>query len=137
MNALKKVGIDVTDAQAAMIEARKIKTSDEINCLRIAASISDAIMHEVKQAIKPGITELDLVGLGYQVGYGMGMDDIIGFTVCSGPNTWQNFKFYTDRIIRPGDVVTYDIGGASYNGYKTCYYRTFSCGRASQKMKDF
>jgi len=137
VKSLKEIGINVKDGQQPMIDARVIKTKDEINCLKIASAICEAILHAVQKAIKPGTTELELVALGYKVGYAMGMEDIIGFTVCSGPNTWPNFKYYTDRIIRPGDIVTYDIGGASWLGYRTCYYRTFSCGRASEKMKDF
>ncbi|WP_309493279.1 Xaa-Pro peptidase family protein [Candidatus Hecatella orcuttiae] len=137
VRALQNEGIEVTDCQQAMLDARIIKTKDELNCLKIAAAICEAILEEVRRALKPGITELHLTALGYKVGYEMGMDDIIGFTVCSGPNAWPNFKFYTDRIIRPGDTVTFDIGGASYNGYKTCYYRTFSLGQPSPKIKEF
>ena len=135
--ALKDVGIQWVDGQSAMIDARVIKTKDELECLKIAAAICDTILDRVKHAIRPGVREVELVGLGYKVGYDFGMDDIIGFTVCSGPYGWPNFKYYTDRMIRPGDAVTYDIGGASFNGYKTCYYRTFCCGQPSQKLKDY
>ena len=29
-----------------------------------------------------------------------------------------------------------DINGNSFNGYKSCYYRTFICGSATQEQKD-
>jgi Xaa-Pro dipeptidase len=38
---------------------------------------------------------------------------------------------FTDRIIRPGDQAFFDII-MSYVGYRTCYYRTFSVGRATR-----
>ena len=37
--------------------------------------------------------------------------------------------------IRPGDQAFFDII-QSYMGYRTCYYRTFSVGRATQPQRD-
>jgi Xaa-Pro aminopeptidase len=42
---------------------------------------------------------------------------------------------YTDRVLRPGDPAYFDILH-SYMGYKTCYYRTFAIGSASQAQVD-
>jgi Xaa-Pro aminopeptidase len=39
-------------------------------------------------------------------------------------------------MIGPGDIVYMDTYNMAYEGYKTCYYRTFSCGKASQAAKD-
>ncbi len=39
------------------------------------------------------------------------------------------------QVIRPGDPAYFDILH-SYNGYRTCYYRTFAVGSASQAMVD-
>lgn len=137
VRALKNVGLDVAEGQPAMVDARVIKTQDEIECLRIAASISEAIFNEVQRTIRPGVRERDLVGVGAKLGWEYGLDDIIGFTVCSGIYGWPNFKYHTDRIIRPGDVVTFDNGGNAYNGYIADYYRTFSCGRPAPIFKQF
>lgn len=52
-----------------------------------------------------------------------------GGTIASGPNAWPKSQAdVTDRIIRPGDVVYVDLYNIGYNGYRSCYYRTFSCG---------
>jgi Xaa-Pro aminopeptidase len=42
---------------------------------------------------------------------------------------------YSDRLIRPGDPAFFDILH-SYNGYRTCYYRTFAVGSASPAQRD-
>ena len=42
---------------------------------------------------------------------------------------------FTDRIIRPGDQAFFDIIH-SFNGYRTCYYRTFSVGYSTQPQID-
>jgi Xaa-Pro aminopeptidase len=34
----------------------------------------------------------------------------------------------TDRVVRPGDLVVIDINGVSFQGYRSCYYRTFCVG---------
>ena len=40
-------------------------------------------------------------------------------------------------MIRPGDIVYWDLWGMTWNGYRSCYYRTFSAGfKASQKAQD-
>ena len=39
-------------------------------------------------------------------------------------------------MIRPGDLVYVDVDGASYQGYKTCIYRTFCCGKATGEQKE-
>ncbi len=40
-----------------------------------------------------------------------------------------------DRLIRPGDQAYFDIIHA-FNGYRTCYYRTFAVGRATNAHRD-
>ena len=42
---------------------------------------------------------------------------------------------FSDRVLRPGDPVYYDILH-SYMGYRTCYYRCFTIGYASHAMND-
>jgi Xaa-Pro aminopeptidase len=42
---------------------------------------------------------------------------------------------FSDRVMRPGDPVYYDILH-SYMGYRTCYYRTFTIGSAPRAMVD-
>jgi Xaa-Pro aminopeptidase len=42
---------------------------------------------------------------------------------------------FSDRLIRPGDPAFFDILH-SYNGYRTCYYRTFAVGSASFAQRD-
>ena len=43
--------------------------------------------------------------------------------------------FFTDRLIRPGDQAYFDIIH-SFIGYRTCYYRTFTVGSATQSQRD-
>ena len=53
----------------------------------------------------------------------------------SGERCAPHPHVYSDRILRPGDPAFFDILH-SYNGYRTCYYRTFAVGSASAAQRD-
>ena len=124
------------DAKRAMFEARMIKNQDEIECCRIACAIAEAAFDAIKQAIRPGVKECELVGIGMNRLYALGADETQEFVCSSGPRTNPLHVDYTDRMVRPGDHVIVDINGNSWQGYKCCYYRTFCCGKATQEQKD-
>ena len=66
-----------------------------------------------------------------------GMEDVEDVIVSSGPNTWPNWRNFSDRIIKPGDIVFMDLAALTWNGYKSCYYRTYCVGKEpSQEQKD-
>jgi Xaa-Pro dipeptidase len=136
LSALKEVGITtINDAQTAMLDARSIKTKEEIELLKIAASIADAGHYEVARHLRPGIRENEIEGIVANTLYSLGDDRIEAINVISGPRTNPHHHDFSDRIIRPGDVVFVDIMGA-YSGYLTCYYRTYVVGRATKEMKE-
>lgn len=127
---------NVVNATHTMFAARAIKNEDEIACMKLACGAADAAFADIMDAIRPGIRECDLVGIGMKRLYEMGCDETEEFVCASGPRTNPLFIDYTDRALMPGDLICIDINGASYMGYKSCYYRTFCCGRASQAQKD-
>jgi Xaa-Pro aminopeptidase len=133
--AFKDVGINVVDAKKTMFEARKIKNQDEIECHRIAAANADAAFADIVDAIRPGIRECDLVGIGMKRLYQEGTDEANEFVCASGQRTNSLHIDYTDKQIQAGDLVIVDINANSWQGYKTCYYRTFCCGKATAEQK--
>jgi len=58
-----------------------------------------------------------------------------GVNAISGERCSPHPHVYSDRALRPGDPAYFDILH-SYMGYRTCYYRTFAIGSASQAMVD-
>lgn len=138
IDSLGKAGIKVSlKGSKAMAEARKIKTRDEVECLRMAASIAEAIFAKFKEAIKPGVTEVQLRAIATYTAYMAGADWASAPDINSGPHTSRGIAIQcSDRAIRPGDLIAAALCNISYNGYKTCYYRTFSCGKPSQAQKE-
>ncbi len=135
LNALKAVGLHVVDAQQLMLQARLIKTQDEIVLLDEAAAMVDAAYQDLYKVLRPGVQENECVGLVSQSLYDLGSEFVEGVNAISGDRASPHPHVYSDRLIRPGDAAYFDIIH-SFNGYKTCYYRTFAVGSASPALVD-
>jgi Xaa-Pro dipeptidase len=132
---LQKQGIDIRDGQQVMLDAREIKSRDEISLLATAAAMVDGTYQDIAEALKPGIRENEIVALANKRLYEMGSDDVESINAVSGERCNPHPHNFSDRMIRPGEQAFFDIMH-SFNGYRTCYYRCFAVGRASQSQKD-
>jgi len=118
-----------------MSDARVIKTQDEITLLNMSAMMVDAAYDELYRAMKPGLRENEAVGLVSKVLYDLGSEYVEAVNAISGERCNPHPHVFSDRVLRPGDPVYYDILH-SYMGYRTCYYRCFTIGYASHAMVD-
>jgi Xaa-Pro dipeptidase len=135
INTFNNEKITIADGQKTMLHARLIKTRDEIELLKTAAMMVDVAYDRVGRAIKPGIRENDLVALVNQTLYSLGSEEVEHVNVESGPRTNPHHHDFSDRAIRPGDLVFLDVSHF-FNGYATCYYRTWVCGKPTKEQKD-
>ncbi len=135
MFALQKEGINVVDGQQLMLEARKVKSEDEIILLNTACAMVDAAYDELYMHLRSGVKENEGVALVNKVLYDLGSEHVEGVNAISGERTNPHPHNYSDRTLRPGDQVYFDILH-SYMGYRTCYYRTLAIGCASQAQID-
>jgi Xaa-Pro aminopeptidase len=133
--ALQAEGIEVVDGQALMQDVRKIKSEDEITLLNTACAMVDAAYNELYRAMKPGFRENECVALVNKVLFELGSEHVEGVNAISGERCSPHPHVFTDRMLRPGDPAYFDILHA-YNGYRTCYYRTFAVGSASPALVD-
>jgi Xaa-Pro aminopeptidase len=132
---LLKAGVEVRDAQQIMLDARLIKSADEIALLSTAAAMVDGVYQDIAEALKPGIRENEIVALANKRLYEMGSDDVEAINAVSGERCNPHPHNFSDRLIRPGDQAYFDII-QSFNGYRTCYYRTFAVGRSTPAQRD-
>jgi Xaa-Pro dipeptidase len=135
LEAFRRAGVDVVDGQQVFLEARRIKTVDEIGMLTHACSMVDAAYDQLYRHLRPGVRENECVSLVNQVLLDLGSEHVEGVNAISGERCAPHPHVYSDRIIRPGDPAFFDILH-SYNGYRTCYYRTFQVGSASIAQRD-
>jgi Xaa-Pro dipeptidase len=132
---MQRQGLTVVDAQQLMLDARVIKSADEIMLLTQAASMVDGVYQDIVEALKPGIRENEIVALANKRLYEMGSDQVEAINAVSGERCNPHPHNFSDRLIRPGDQAFFDIIH-SFNGYRTCYYRTFSVGSATASQRD-
>ncbi|MDX6298982.1 MAG: Xaa-Pro aminopeptidase [Nocardioidaceae bacterium] len=132
---MQRQGLHVVDCQQLMLDAREIKSQDEIMLLTQAAAMVDGVYQDIVEALKPGIRENQIVALANKRLYEMGSDQVEAVNAISGERCNPHPHNFTDRLIRPGDQAFFDIIH-SFNGYRTCYYRTFSVGSATSSQRD-
>jgi len=132
---MQRQGLTVVDAQQAMLDARQIKSADEIMLLTQAAAMVDGVYTDIVEALKPGVRENEIVALANKRLYDMGSEQVEAINAVSGERCNPHPHNFSDRIIRPGDQAFFDII-QSYNGYRTCYYRTFSVVSATTSQRD-
>jgi Xaa-Pro aminopeptidase len=132
---MQKQGLTVVDAQQHMLDARVIKSPDEIMLLTQAVAMVDGVYQGIVERLKPGVRENEIVAYANQRLYEMGSDQVEAINAISGERCNPHPHNFTDRLIRPGDQAFFDIIH-SFNGYRTCYYRTFSVGSATESQRD-
>jgi len=132
---MQRQGLRVVDAQQLMLDARVIKSPDEIILLNQAAAMVDGVYQDIVDVLKPGIRENEIVALANKRLYEMGSDQVEAINAVSGERCNPHPHNFSDRLIRPGDQAFFDIIH-SFNGYRTCYYRTFGVGSSTPSQRD-
>jgi Xaa-Pro aminopeptidase len=135
LEALQRAGVHVTDGTRAMLEARKIKTVDEIALLDHAAAVVDAVYDQIYRSLRPGVREHEVVADAQRLLFELGSEQVEAINAVSGDRCNPHPHVFSDRLLRPGDQAFFDIIH-SFMGYRTCYYRTFNVGGVSQSQLD-
>jgi Xaa-Pro aminopeptidase len=133
--ALEAEGIRVQDGQQVMLDAREVKSIDEIMLLNTACAMVDGAYQLIAEQLKPGIRESQLVANVTQYLFEQGSEHVDNINAVSGERCSPHPHVFSDRLIRPGDQAFFDII-QTFVGYKTCYYRTFVVGKANDAQRD-
>lgn len=116
------------DGYKVLMEAKIIKTEDEVACLKVANAITEAGMDAARDALRPGVRECEVLAAAWHKMTALGSEwTQCSNIVASGPYTAPYRRFTSDRVIRNGDMVIIDIGGC-FNGYWGDLTRTWVCG---------
>src|SRR5215217_8220676 len=127
------LGIDMADL--VTLEARRIKTAQEIALLDQSAGLVDAVYDEIYRMLRPGVYEHEIVARAHQLLFEMGSEQVEAVNAVSGDRCNPHPHVFSDRLLRPGDQAFFDIIH-SFMGYRTCYYRTFNVGGVSHSQLD-
>jgi len=135
LDALHRAGIATCDGSRVMLRARTIKTTEEVALLDHAAAIVDAVYERIYELLRPGVTESHIVAEAQRLLFELGSEQVEAINAVSGDRCNPHPHVFSDRLLRPGDQAFFDIIH-SFMGYRTCYYRTFSVGGATQAQLD-
>ena len=135
--ALGRAGLEVVDAVGLIEDARAIKSADEIACMKWAIAVADLGIDKMKQAAKPGVTEVQLWGLLNYTNLANNGDWHDGRMLASGERLNPWFQEASERRIEAGDLVGFDTDMVGPFGYCADVSRTFFCGpgRPTRRQK--
>jgi Xaa-Pro dipeptidase len=121
-------GIEIRDAQAPIEMARRIKSAEEIACMNAAVAVCETGMARMREALRPGMTENELWSILHQTNIAMGGEWIETRLLSSGGRTNPWFQECGDRVIRAGELVSFDSDLIGPFGYCADISRTYFCG---------
>ncbi len=125
---LQEEGLALVDVGPAMVDAREVKTPEEIQLFAVNGEIGDAMMAEFEAAIRPGIREYELWAVLSDALLRRKGETLFTRLVASGTNTNPWLTEATDKAVAPGDLVGVDTDATGYEGYCIDFSRTFLCG---------
>jgi Xaa-Pro aminopeptidase len=121
-------GVSVHDGQEVVERARAIKSADEIACLRAAIAVCEDGLARVRAALRPGVTENELLAMLNEANIAGGGEYIETRLLTAGPRTNPWFQESSSRPVEAGDLVAIDTDMIGPNGYFADMSRTFLCG---------
>ncbi len=132
---LQQQGLRLTDADDAIEAARVIKTMDEIELMRQSCAVAEAALHDMEQAIRPGISEHELLATFWHRMLALGGEHCSTRLIVSGHKTNPWFHEAGSKLVRPGDLVAIDTDMIGPEGYACDISRTFLCGDAGSAVQ--
>ena len=126
--ALQAHGLTLADADRAMSAARIIKLPDEVELMRRSCAVVETALADMEQAIRPGITENELLASFWHRILALGGEHCFTRLIVSGHKTNPWFHEADDKAVEPGDLVAIDTDTIGPEGYVADFSRTFLCG---------
>ena len=127
MHALEEAGLVVVNAQEMLEQARLIKSADEIGCMLASISVAETGIGEMRQRLRPGITENELLAILHEANVSGGGEWIEGKLLASGGNTNPWGRESSSKIVRAGELVAFDTDMVGPFGYCADVSRTLHC----------
>ncbi|MEK4090586.1 MULTISPECIES: M24 family metallopeptidase [unclassified Viridibacillus] len=130
----KNIQAELVPISGAVEKLRMIKLPEEIEKIKIAASISDAAFTHILDYIKPGISEIDIANeLEFYMRKKGATSSAFDMIVASGYRSALPHGVASNKLIEEGDIITLDFG-ACYDGYRSDMTRTIAIGQPTEEM---
>ena len=127
---------EIVRADKIMVEMRSIKSDAEIACLREGYRIAEIASQQVIKEIKPGMTELQMVGVAQRVIYEEGAEyEGLPMYVFSEASTRHAISRSSYRKFEKGDIVQLNLS-AKIDGYSAAVGYPVVLGKLEGKRRD-
>ena len=127
---------EIVRADHIMVELRSIKSVNEINCLREGYRIADLATQQVIKEIRPGMTELQMVGVAQRVIYENGAEyEGLPMYVFSEASTRHAISRSSYRKFEKGDIVQLNLS-AKIDGYSAAIGYPIVLGKLEGRRRD-
>jgi len=127
---------EIIKADNIVTELRQIKSQAEIACLKEAFRISEIAVDAVLAKIKPGMTELQVVGFAQQAIYENGGEyEAHALYLFGGKNTNNAISRPRYNIIEKGRIIQLNLGGR-IDGYSPSIGIPFCIGKMNARQKE-
>ncbi|MGI9401003.1 MAG: dimethylsulfonioproprionate lyase DddP, partial [Rhizobiaceae bacterium] len=126
--ALQNRGLELFQGQEVTEVARSIKGPDDLKAMHCSIHSCEMAMHEMQAQLQPGMTENDLWAILHAENIKHGGEWIETRLLASGPRTNPWFQECGPRIMREGDIVSFDTDLVGVYGMCCDISRTWLCG---------
>jgi Xaa-Pro aminopeptidase len=128
-------GVEVVKACQLLVDQRQIKSENELRLLRRAFEISELAIDSILEEIKPGMTELQVIGIAQREIYLNGGEYEGHALYCfSGENTNSGISRPSHRVIGENELIQLNIG-ARVAGYSSSVGLPFSIGALPEEQQ--
>ena len=131
-------GVTLIDATRLVDPLKAFKSAEEIQLIRMAGEMQDAILAKVKEQIKVGKKDYELFAYGHYVGNLLGSETgyMLGSSAAPGQPTHIRPRREHNRQMRDGDVIYYQCENTGPGGMMTHVGRYYVLGKAPQELVD-
>ena len=128
VSALYQDGFEVVDAKSILEQARVIKSSEELKCMKAAIEVAEIGVTKMREELKAGMTEDELWSILHKTNIEHGGEWIECRILSSGERTNPWMQESSNKIIQNGEIVSFDTDMVGPYGYCADISRTFVAG---------
>jgi len=125
VTALNESGLEIVDAKSILEQARVIKSSEELKCMRTAIDVAEIGISKMRRELKAGMTEDELWSILHKTNIEHGGEWIECRILSSGERTNPWMQESSNKIIQSGEIVSFDTDMVGPYGYCADISRTF------------
>ena len=127
---------ELIDAGKIMVELRSIKSENELACLREGYRIAELATQQVMKEIRPGMTELQMVGVARRVVYENGAEyEGLPMYVFSEESTRHAISRSSYRQFQKDDIVQLNLS-AKIDGYSAAIGYPICLGKLDGRRRE-